>query len=189
MMSLESVSVNVSPQLFHEHNFTQIIDTILSQTSMPEGVLMIELTEGILITDMDNAIKKIDYLHQQGVRFSIDDFGTGYSSLSYLKRLNIDEIKIDQSFIREIVTSSDDAAIVSAITTLAKQFSLNVVAEGVETYAQYQWLREFGCDLFQGHLFSRAISIDTFLNQKVSTEAPLTDQSFRDQLNEGGVCK
>jgi|GEM_PF-2468936 len=159
---LKSVSVNVSPQLFHEHNFTAIVDSILYQTAMPKGVLMLELTEGILISDMEGAIRKIDYLHQQGVRFSIDDFGTGYSSLSYLRRLNIDELKIDQSFIRDIVTSADDAAIVSAITTLARQFSLNVVAEGVETQEQYQWLKKLGCDLFQGYLFSPAISINAF---------------------------
>lgn len=164
--NLKSVSVNVSPQLFHEKNFTAIVDTILQQTAMPRGFLIIELTESILISDMEGAIKKIDYLHQQGVRFSIDDFGTGYSSLSYLRRLNIDELKIDQSFIREIVTSPDDAAIVSAITTLARQFSLSVVAEGVENEAQYNWLKELGCDLFQGYLFSKPLTVATFSSQQ-----------------------
>jgi diguanylate cyclase (GGDEF)-like protein len=162
---LENISVNVSPQFFHQADFVDTVKRIFGGAGLPEGKLVMELTEGILISDMNSAIEKINQLHQLGIRFSIDDFGTGYSSLSYLKKLNIDELKIDQSFIRDVVTSADDSAIVTAITGLARQFGLKLVAEGVETNEQYEFLKQLDCDLYQGFLFSRPLNAELMDNR------------------------
>lgn len=159
LTELESISINISPQLFHQGNFVAMVKQILDQTRMPADKLILELTEGILIKDIEGAIQKMDLLHRQGIRFSIDDFGTGYSSMSYLKRLSIDELKIDQSFIRDLTASRLDAAIVDTIITLAKQLNLSLVAEGVETQSQRDLLHIKGCQIFQGYYFSKPMPV------------------------------
>jgi len=166
LRELDSISVNISPQLFHQNDFVTLVESVLQRTKMPADKLMLELTEGILIKDMTGAIGKMDKLHRQGIRFSIDDFGTGYSSMSYLKRLSIDELKIDQSFIRDLTASRQDSAIVETIITLAEQLDLSLVSEGVETAEQRDLLFQKGCRIFQGYFFSRPLPAEELPNYR-----------------------
>lgn len=166
LRELDSISVNISPQLFHQNDFVTLVESVLQRTMMPADKLMLELTEGILIKDMAGAIRKMDKLHRQGIRFSIDDFGTGYSSMSYLKRLSIDELKIDQSFIRDLTASRQDSAIVETIITLAEQLGLSLVSEGVETAEQRDLLFQKGCRIFQGYFFSRPLPAEELPNYR-----------------------
>ena len=127
----------------------------LERTGAPPHRLKLELTESLLVNDVDDIIAKMLALKAQGVGFSLDDFGTGYSSLSYLKRLPLDQLKIDQSFIRDVLTDANDAAIARTIVALARSLGLAVIAEGVETEAQREFLAENGCHASQGYLFGR----------------------------------
>jgi EAL domain-containing protein (putative c-di-GMP-specific phosphodiesterase class I) len=119
----------------------------------------VELTESLLLSDVDDAIAKMTELRSIGVGFSLDDFGTGYSSLSYLKRLPLDQLKIDQSFVRDVLTDPNDAAIARTILSLAHSLDLGVVAEGVETEGQRDFLLLSGCKAFQGYLFGRPVPV------------------------------
>jgi len=116
----------------------------------------------MLLDDIEGVIAKMATLKDCGIRFSLDDFGTGYSSLSYLKRLPLSQLKIDQSFVREVTTDANDAAIACAVITLGHSLGLNVIAEGVETEAQLTFLAEHGCDAFQGYLFGRPLPMEGF---------------------------
>jgi EAL domain-containing protein (putative c-di-GMP-specific phosphodiesterase class I) len=120
------------------------------------------LTESLLISNVQDIIGKMSALKAIGVRFALDDFGTGYSSLSYLKRLPLDQLKIDQSFVREVLLDSNDAAIAKAIVTLAQSLGLGVIAEGVETSSQRDFLRRAGCNAYQGYFFSRPLPLVEF---------------------------
>jgi len=159
-IEIQHISVNVSPKQFRQTEFIDNIKSALSQSGLPATRLMLEITEGIVLDNVDDTIQKMDTLKQIGIQFSIDDFGTGYSSLSYLKRLPIDELKIDQSFVRDIATDKDDAAIVATIIAMATHLNLTVVAEGVENFQQLDFLNDNGCALFQGYYFSRPLSAD-----------------------------
>lgn len=119
--------------------------------------LKLELTEGMLLSDVEDTVHKMEQLRALGVAFSLDDFGTGYSSLSYLKRLPLEQLKIDQSFVRDILTNANDQAIAKTIVALASTLGLRVIAEGVETTAQRDLLGEYGCRAWQGYLFSPAV--------------------------------
>jgi diguanylate cyclase (GGDEF)-like protein/PAS domain S-box-containing protein len=154
-----SIAVNVSARQFRHSDFaTQILSLLRTSGANPYRLKM-ELTESLLLSDIDDAIDKMGELRSIGVGFSLDDFGTGYSSLSYLKRLPLDQLKIDQSFVRDVLTDPNDAAIARTILNLAQSLDLGVVAEGVETEGQRDFLLKNGCRAFQGYLFGRPVPL------------------------------
>ena len=148
-----TLAVNVSALQFHRENFVQDVLATIDRTGAPANRLKLELTESLLVNDMDDIIAKMTALKARGVGFSLDDFGTGYSSLSYLKRLPLDQLKIDQSFLHEALSNPRDAAIASVIVTLGQRLGMMVIAEGVETRAQRDFLEGEGCLNFQGYYF------------------------------------
>jgi diguanylate cyclase (GGDEF)-like protein/PAS domain S-box-containing protein len=150
-----TISVNVSARQFKQPDFSEQTLTLLRASGVNPSRLRLELTESLLLTDHEDVIVKMSELRSTGVGFSLDDFGTGYSSLSYLKRLPLDQLKIDQSFVRDVLTDPNDAAIVRTILNLAKSLDLGAVAEGVETEGQRDFLINNGCKAFQGYLFGR----------------------------------
>ena len=156
------MSVNLSARQFAQHDLVASIAAVLQETGLDPGCFEVELTESLVMTDVERAIETLDSLHQLGVYLSIDDFGTGYSSLSYLKRFPIDILKIDQSFVRDISVDPDDAAIVVSIISLAHSLRMGVIAEGVETIEQLTFLQRHGCDQMQGYYFSRPVPADAF---------------------------
>jgi diguanylate cyclase (GGDEF)-like protein/PAS domain S-box-containing protein len=156
------VAVNVSARQFHQKNFVdQVIETLLHTGAKPER-LKLELTESMLVDDVEAIIGKMTALKTTGVGFSLDDFGTGYSSLVYLKRLPLDQLKIDQGFVRDILVDPNDAAIAKTVIALADSMGLAVIAEGVETVGQRDVLAEMGCHDYQGYLFSRPLPLEEF---------------------------
>lgn len=156
------LSINVSARQFHQANFVTYIDEMIDQHGIAPTRLKLELTESLLLVDIEDTIFKMRALSKIGIRLSLDDFGTGYSSLQYLKRLPLEQLKIDKSFIRDIGRDSDDGAIVSTIIAMTKNLNLEVIAEGVETEAQKQFLVERGCNHFQGYLMGRPLPIKNF---------------------------
>jgi diguanylate cyclase (GGDEF)-like protein/PAS domain S-box-containing protein len=157
-----SLAVNVSARQFSLPNFVGEVLALLDYTGAPPDKLKLELTESLLLENTEDIIAKMRALKARGVSFSLDDFGTGYSSLSYLKRLPLDQLKIDQSFVREVLTDLNDAAIARTIVALAQSLGLAVIAEGVETAAQRDFLASNGCLVYQGYFFSRPLPIDRF---------------------------
>ncbi len=149
-----SVSVNISPRQFREANFVERVRAVVTESGCDPRQLVLEITESILVSDVDEAIAKMTALREFGVRWSLDDFGTGYSSLAYLKRLPLQELKIDRSFVTDVTTDSNDAAIVETILSMARHLGLVAVAEGVETDDQFEFLKAHGCPFFQGYFFS-----------------------------------
>jgi len=156
------MSVNISAKQFKQSNFIEEVQTLFTKSGIDPNLLKFELTESMLLEDFDLIIDKMKLLKGMGVRFSLDDFGTGYSSLQYLKRLPLDQLKIDQSFVRDIAIDSSDKAIVSTIIAMAQSLNLDVIAEGVETEAQRHFLLSSHCNHFQGYLFGKPIPIDEF---------------------------
>ncbi|WP_426305751.1 EAL domain-containing protein [Acidovorax facilis] len=150
-----TVAVNVSAQEFRQPGFADEVLSVLRDCGADPAHLKLELTESLLLHDVEDSILKMQALRTLGVGFSLDDFGTGYSSLSYLKRLPLDQLKIDQSFVRDVLTDPNDATIACTIITLAHSLGLDVVAEGVETEGQRAFLLRNGCQQFQGYLFGR----------------------------------
>ncbi len=156
------VSVNCSAQQFQQEGFVETVGGILRETGLPANRLDLEITESVIIQRSEEVIARFQAFDDMGVRISIDDFGTGYSSLSYLKRFAIHQLKIDQSFVRDISSDPGDAAIVSAIIAISHSLGLEVVAEGVETAEQLAFLRSLGCDAAQGYYFSRPVPAEEF---------------------------
>jgi diguanylate cyclase (GGDEF)-like protein/PAS domain S-box-containing protein len=152
------IAVNLSARQFAQPGLVREIERVLEETGLAPACLEIELTESLMMDDVESAIRTMGQLKQMGVKLSIDDFGTGYSSLSYLRRFPVDVLKIDRSFVRDITSSEDDAAMVSAIIELARGLRMRVIAEGVETEAQLDYLKRRGCDEVQGHVYARAAS-------------------------------
>lgn len=152
------LSVNLSPSQFHSPNLVQMVRNYLQDYQVDAKYLTLELTESLVMDHAERAVDTLRQLVDLGLKFSMDDFGTGYSSLSYLKRLPLDELKIDRSFITDLPNKSEDQALVSAMIYLAHEFKLKVVAEGVETQAQLDLLAKMGCDEYQGYLFSQPVN-------------------------------
>ena len=164
------VAVNLSPRQFRDRNLISKVSEILARTGLAPEHLELEITEGLMMKDVDAVVLKLRELKNLGLQMAIDDFGTGYSSLSYLRRFPIDRLKIDQSFTREVTSSSDGAAIARAVIQLGHALELQVIAEGVETEAQLKFLRENECDEIQGYLFSRPLD-PSALRQLLSARA------------------
>ena len=161
-LSRLSIAVNVSVKQFLQADFVErLLDTVAATRANPQR-LKLELTESLLVSNVEAVVEKMFALRAKGVGFALDDFGTGYSSLSYLKRLPLDQLKIDQSFVRDLLVDPNDAAIVRTITALAQNLGLGVIAEGVETQAQLDFLAHVGCHAYQGYLFSRPQPIALF---------------------------
>lgn len=157
-----SLAFNVSPRQFRQSSFSEKVMQVVRQHALPPGLMEMELTEGLLIEDVENTAAKMQALRESGLRFSIDDFGTGYSSLRYLKSLPLDTLKIDQSFVRDVLTDAGDASIVRAIVSVASSLELDVIAEGVETEAIHEFLVAQGCRKFQGYYYARPMPVDEF---------------------------
>jgi EAL domain-containing protein (putative c-di-GMP-specific phosphodiesterase class I) len=143
-------------------NFVQELREILAKTDINPDQLKLELTETAVIDNIDDVINKMKVLKQMGVRISLDDFGIGHSSLVYLKKLPVTQIKVDQSFVHDVLTDSNDAAIIQMVLAVGKTIHCDIVAEGVEQIEQYDLLRSFGCDYFQGYYFSRPTDVASF---------------------------
>ena len=178
------VAVNLSARQFVQKDLVESIAEILIETGLDPACLEIELTESLVMTDVERAVGVLRNLNYLGVKLSIDDFGTGYSSLSYLKRFPIDVLKIDQSFVRDITLDAEDAAIAVAIISLAHSLKLQVIAEGVETEAQLTFLRRHHCDQMQGYHFSRPVPAPDFLHLLRSGAALTTPADYSDSANQ-----
>lgn len=168
-----SLAINVSALQFKQPDFVSQLVSVLDRSGIDPTRLELELTESMLVNDVNDIISKMVALKEKGVRLSLDDFGTGYSSLSYLKKLPLDQLKIDQSFVRDMLFDSNDVAIVRTVVELARGMGLHVIAEGVETEEQRQFLATLGCLSFQGYLLSRPVPIDDF-NTVVSAHNAIT---------------
>ncbi len=157
-----SLCVNISPRQFRQADFVERVDSCLASSHLPPNMLKLEITEGIVIQNIDDTIAKMNRLKRLGVTFAMDDFGTGYSSLTYLKRLPVDVLKIDQSFVRDATLDANDAEIIRAIVAMAHSLGLDIIAEGVEQHDQLEFLQQQGCHHYQGYLFSKAVPLQSF---------------------------
>ncbi|MGI4849679.1 MAG: putative bifunctional diguanylate cyclase/phosphodiesterase, partial [Janthinobacterium lividum] len=164
------VSVNLSPLQLERGNIVEVVARVLEKTGLQPCYLELEITENLVMRNVGKSMEVLLELKELGIMLSIDDFGTGYSSLSYLKRLPVDTLKIDQAFVRDIAIDQDDAAIVKAVISLAHILNLNVLAEGVETFDQYRFLLNNGCDEVQGYFFGRPVSSEDFEKDNMPQE-------------------
>ena len=162
------ISVNVSPRQFVQEDFLEIIDGALSESGLQPENLMLEITEGVLMDNPQKSGAILAQLHAAGIKIAIDDFGTGYSSLAYLKKFPLSVLKIDKSFVDDVINSAEDMAIVGTILSLAEGLNLLVVAEGVENDAQLGFLRQEGCNLIQGYLTGRPVNSEMFREQHMA---------------------
>ncbi|MEW6563851.1 MAG: EAL domain-containing protein, partial [Pseudomonadota bacterium] len=156
------LAINVSTVQLHQPGFVDSVLAAIRQAGINPTRLKLEITESAVLNDLDKAVAKLARLREEGIHISLDDFGTGYSSLSYLKRLPVDQIKIDRSFVRDLESDPNDAILASAIVSLARNFSLHVIAEGVENEVQYRKLNAFGCQAYQGYLFGKPLPLAQF---------------------------
>nr|WP_254007712.1 EAL domain-containing protein [Rhizobium sp. L1K21] len=166
-----TIAVNVSALQFRQPDFVQQVKQIVSLSGINPSRLELELTESAVAEDSDNVVKKMQALKRHGITWSLDDFGTGYSSLSSLKRLPLDKLKIDQSFVRDLLTDERNIAIVDTIIQLSGNLGLKVIAEGVETEEHLQVLSKAGCKSYQGYLFSRPLPISA-LDELIGVSSP-----------------
>jgi EAL domain-containing protein (putative c-di-GMP-specific phosphodiesterase class I) len=168
------LAVNVSARQFRQPDFVQQVLSVVDRCGVQPSRLKIELTESMLVNDIEDVVSKMTQLKQRGVGFSLDDFGTGYSSLAYLKRLPLDQLKIDRAFVSDLLTDPNDAAIAQTVITLGQNLGLEVIAEGVETEGQRGFLSSIGCHAYQGFLFSKPLSLSDF-DAFVKTQATRTE--------------
>ena len=169
------LSVNVSARQFRQRDFVARVVEVLRETGAPPHLLKLELTESLVLDNVDDTVAKIGQLKTKGVRFSVDDFGTGYSSLAYLTRLPLDQLKIDQSFVRNLGVRHTDDVIVQTILGMARNLELDVIAEGVETEAQKDFLARHGCVYFQGYLLGRptpVADLEALIESAATVTAP-----------------
>jgi EAL domain-containing protein (putative c-di-GMP-specific phosphodiesterase class I) len=157
-----TMAVNVSAMEFRDEDFLENLFAILGETGLDPRSLELELTETLLMKHAESAASILQTLRRRGVQVAIDDFGTGYSSLGYLRKFPLDALKIDQSFVRQISTAGEDTAIVTAVIAMARSLKLRVVAEGVETLEELEFLQANGCDEAQGYYFSRPVPPEQF---------------------------
>ncbi len=156
------VAINVSARQFHQPDFVERVLGALDSSGADPGRLKLELTESMLLDNVENVIAKMNQLKQKGLCFSLDDFGTGYSSLAYLSRLPMDQLKIDKSFVQNLLADPHCGAIAQTIIALGQTLGLSVIAEGVEAEEQLEFLERMGCKSFQGYLFGKPLSIMDF---------------------------
>jgi EAL domain-containing protein (putative c-di-GMP-specific phosphodiesterase class I) len=152
----------VSAKQFRQSDFVAQVRAAVKRHAVNPKSLKLELTESLLLDDIEDTISTMSALKKTGVTFSLDDFGTGYSSLQYLKRLPLNQLKIDQSFVRDIATDSSDKAIVTTIIAMSKSLNFDVIAEGVETEEQRKFLKKNGCTQYQGYLFGKPVPVEKF---------------------------
>jgi len=157
------VAINLSERQFGHNKLISTIKRALRETDVPAHYIEFEITESLMMDDSDTTMNTLKQIKQLGIDIAMDDFGTGYSSLAYLKRFPIDILKIDRVFVKDVTDDKNDAAIVEAIIAMAKQLKLKVVAEGIETEAQYEFLKERGCEIGQGYLFSKPVDFNGVL--------------------------
>ncbi|MCO6057992.1 EAL domain-containing protein [Pseudomonas sp. MOB-449] len=184
-MTGPSVAVNISPVQFQRSNFVESVQAVLSKHGLSPGQLELEITETVLLNNADKAIETLHRLKELGVRIAIDDFGTGFSSLNYLKRLPIDKVKIDRSFVQEIISDHHDAAITQGIISMAHHLRLKVIAEGVETEPQFAFLKKSHCDEFQGYYFAKPMpfaEVEQYLRQRMLVREPATSSLVEEQV-------
>jgi EAL domain-containing protein (putative c-di-GMP-specific phosphodiesterase class I) len=163
-----SIAVNVSPIQFNQPYFVDDILQIVKSSGINPRLLKLELTESSLLKNVDQSIEKMQQLQNEGIGFSMDDFGIGYSSLSYLKRLPLGQLKIDQTFVRDIAIDPNDAIIARTIIAMAQNMNLQVIAEGVETEEQKKFLEQNGCIMFQGYFFGKPVPVVEFEQQLIA---------------------
>jgi len=156
------MAVNLSPRQFADENLLRDLDTILADTGMAPALLELEITESMIMFNVERAVAKLSAIKERGVRLAIDDFGTGYSSLSQIKHFPIDTLKVDRSFVRQLADNAEDQAITRAIISMGQTLSLSVVAEGVETPEQHGFLRQHACDAMQGYYFTKPVMAEQF---------------------------
>jgi EAL domain-containing protein (putative c-di-GMP-specific phosphodiesterase class I) len=168
---LLKLAVNISSRQLNQANFVEQVRTLLTETGANPALLKLEITESVILENVDDTIAKMYAIKELGVNFSMDDFGTGYSSLSYLQKLPLEQLKIDQSFVKNMTSNKQDSAIVRTILALGKHLDLNIIAEGVETEVQHGYLTNFGCLVFQGYLFGKPMSADSFKQSLLSSNA------------------
>jgi EAL domain-containing protein (putative c-di-GMP-specific phosphodiesterase class I) len=167
------IAINVSAIQFREDGFCDLIRQVLHQTGLAAEYLELELTEGLLLSNEDVVFGVLKEIRSMGVELTIDDFGTGYSSLSYLRQFPVTSLKIDKSFIKNLIVNRDDASIVTAIISLARSLNLKVIAEGVETAEQLSFLLDQRCDSFQGYYLSKPLVAEELIRNFPSFRAPL----------------
>ena len=165
--NFKHIAININSLHFLNPNFSQEIKMIIEKYQVPAKYIEIEITEGVIMENIDEAVKKMNELKEYGMKFSMDDFGTGYSSLSYLSQIPFDTLKIDQAFILKMADSRGDATLVYSIINLAKNFDLEVVAEGVETKEILEMLKDSTCNIYQGYLAHRAMPFEKFAKLSV----------------------
>jgi diguanylate cyclase (GGDEF)-like protein/PAS domain S-box-containing protein len=173
-----TLAINVSARQFHQADFVSQVRAALEDTHINPGGLKLELTESVILGDIETTIERMHQLRELGIRFALDDFGTGYSSLSYLKRLPFDQLKIDQAFIRDMLTDNTSNAIVRAILVMSEALGLEVVAEGVETAAHRAFLIQHGCQVCQGYLLGRPVPIAAWEAAHLAVPAPPAQSGF-----------
>lgn len=174
------VAVNLSPRQFQDRELVGIVERVLAETKFPPGYLDLEITESTAMQNAELSLSILNRLKEMGIRISIDDFGTGHSSLSYLKRFPIDTVKIDQGFVRDL--STDDAAIISAVISMARALNLRVIAEGVETEEQLAFLRREQCSEMQGFLYSHPLTPADFEEALRGSASPTMSSWPADRL-------